>query len=342
MELLRARSSPVVRRIAAEHGIEIATVTGTGIGGRVTKADILTYVAALPAASDGPSAEAPAAAPVAHPIQAAPSSELQREIEPLPEPDRASAPVEPDVLRAAGANVPVYPGDEEIPVTSMRRRIAEHMVRSERTAPHATTVMEVDMTAVAACRTAQRAAFKAREGIDLTYLPFVLRAVSIALREHPRLNAVWDESRIIHRAAINLGVAVALDDGLIVPVIRHADRLSLVGLAHAVSDLAGRARSGALTPDDVAGGTFTVNNPGVFGTLVSTPILVQPQAAILSTEAVIKRPVVIGDAIAIRAMMNLSLTIDHRALDGLMAARFLQRVRLWLESVDDHLSLYER
>jgi 2-oxoisovalerate dehydrogenase E2 component (dihydrolipoyl transacylase) len=282
----------------------------------VTKADILNHVSSLAPSADGASDETPVAAP---------APKLQGEIEPQP---------------TAGANLPVYPGDEVVPVTTMRRRIAEHMVRSERTAPHATTVMEVDMTAVAASRAAKREAFRAREGIDLTYLPFVLRAVALALREHPRLNAAWDEDRIIHRAAINLGVAVALDDGLIVPVIRHADRLNLVGLAHAVADLAGRARGGTLSPDDVAGGTFTVNNPGVFGTLTSTPILVQPQAAILSTEAVIKRPVVVNDAIAIRSMMNLSLTIDHRVLDGLMAARFLQQVKRWLESLDDTIALY--
>jgi 2-oxoisovalerate dehydrogenase E2 component (dihydrolipoyl transacylase) len=162
----------------------------------------------------------------------------------------------------------------------------------------------------------------------------------LALADHPRLNAVWDEERIIHRKAINIGVAVALDDGLVVPVVRSADRLSLAGLAISVAELAGKARAGGFAPDDLAGGTFTVNNPGTFGSLVSTPILVQPQVAILSTEAIIKRPVVIDDMIGIRSMMNLSLTIDHRALDGLAAARFLQQVKQWLESVSDDLPLY--
>ena len=168
----------------------------------------------------------------------------------------------------------------------------------------------------------------------------MLKAVTLALPDHPRLNAVWDEERIIHRRAINIGVAVALEDGLIVPVIRNADRLSLAGLAHAVADLAGKARGGGFAPDDLVGGTFTVNNPGTFGSLVSTPIMVQPQVAILSTEAIIKRPVVVDDMIAIRSMMNLSLSIDHRALDGLGAARFLQQVKRWLESVNDDLPLY--
>ncbi len=217
----------------------------------------------------------------------------------------------------------------------MRRQIAEHMVRSERTAPHVTCVMEVDMTRVVALRAALKDDFVKREGVELTYLPFVIRAVCLALRDHPRLNAVWDEDRIIHRGAINIGVAVALEDGLIVPVIKHADRLSLSGLAHAIAQLTAKARAGTLTPDDVAGGTFTVNNPGTFGTLISTPIIVQPQVAILSTEAIIKRPVVVDDMIAIRSMMNLSLSFDHRALDGLAAARFLQQVRHWLEQVTD-------
>jgi 2-oxoisovalerate dehydrogenase E2 component (dihydrolipoyl transacylase) len=221
----------------------------------------------------------------------------------------------------------------------MRRQIAEHMVRSERTAPHVTTVVEVDMTNVVAYRAARKEEFARREGVELTYLPFAIKAVTLALRDHPRLNAVWDEDRIIHRRAINVGVAVGLEDGLIVPVVKNADHLSLTGLMHAIAELAGRARTGNLTPDDVAGGTFTVNNPGTFGSIASTPILVQPQVAILSTEAIVKRPVVIDDMIAIRSMMNLSLSFDHRALDGLAAARFLQQVKRWLESVSDGLTL---
>jgi 2-oxoisovalerate dehydrogenase E2 component (dihydrolipoyl transacylase) len=214
------------------------------------------------------------------------------------------------------------------------------MVRSERTAPHATVVMEVDMTRAVAYREARKEEFKRREGVDLTYLPLVIKAATQALRDHPRLNAVWDDERIIHRAAVNIGIAVGLDDGLLVPVIRNADRLSVAGLVHALSDLAGKARAGSLTADEMAGGTFTVNNPGTYGSLVSTPILVQPQVAILSTEAIIKRPVVVDDMIAIHSMMNLSLSIDHRALDGLAATRFLQQVKRWLEAISDGLSLY--
>jgi 2-oxoisovalerate dehydrogenase E2 component (dihydrolipoyl transacylase) len=310
MTLLRARSSPVVRRIAEEHGVEISAVHGTGTGGRVTKRDILAYIA-------GHAAQHQEATPVPSAIARQPAEQ-------------------------AGARAPasVWPGDEVIPVSSMRRTIAEHMVRSERTAPHATVVMEVDMTGAVAWRTARKEEFRQREGIDLTYLSLVMKAVTLALRDHPRLNAVWDEERIIHRKAVNIGVAVALEDGLVVPVIRNADRLSIAGLAIAVAELAEKARSGSFAPDDLSGGTFTVNNPGTFGSLVSTPILVQPQVAILSTEAIIKRPVVVDDMIGIRSMMNLSLSIDHRALDGLAAARFLQQVKGWLEKVTDDLPLY--
>ena len=324
--VLRGRSSPVVRRIGEEHGIDIATVTGTGIGGRVTKRDILAHLAASATGT-----------PIANGQQfvaPSPAAPLAPDVGPT----TVDRPILPD---ATGERrpIPVLAGDEVIPLTPMRRMIAEHMVRSERTAPHVTVVMEVDMTNVVALRAARREVFLQREGIELTYLPFAIKAVTIALRDHPRLNAVWDDDRIIQRRAINVGVAVALPDGLIVPVIPNSDRLSIAGLMHAVAELATRARDGSLTPDDVAGGTFTVNNPGTFGSLVSTPILVQPQAAILSTEAIVKRPVVIDDMIAIRSMMNLSLSIDHRVLDGLAAARFLQTIKRWLEGVDDHLSL---
>jgi 2-oxoisovalerate dehydrogenase E2 component (dihydrolipoyl transacylase) len=317
LELLRTRSSPVVRRIAAEHGLDIAQIDGSGIGGRVTKQDILIYVAQMQSAA--PSVEA-----------------VQQRVAPSPSPAPASL---PEPRPAPRTLIQLFPGDEIVQLTPMRRQIAEHMVRSERLAPHVTTVVEVDMTNVVAYRSARKDDFARREGVDLTYLPFAIKAVTLALRDHPRLNAVWDEDRIILRNAINVGVAVALEDGLIVPVVKHADRLSLTGLMHAVAELAAKARAGTLSPDDVAGGTFTVNNPGTFGSIASTPILVQPQVAILSTEAIVKRPVVVDDMIAIRSMMNLSLSFDHRALDGLATARFLQQVKRWLEGVNDALTL---
>ena len=330
MELLRVRSSPVVRRIAEEHGVDIAQIEGSGIGGRVTRQDILAFLAqtapaAQPAENRAGASSDPRVGDVMEQGIAAPAMPV-RQAEAAPLTERTP--------------VVIFPGDEVIPVSPMRRTIAEHMVRSERTAPHATVVMEVDMTKVVAYRAGRKEEFRRREGIELTYLPFTIKAATLALRDHPRLNAVWDEERIIQRGAINIGVAVALEDGLIVPVIKHADRLSLAGLMHAVAELAGKARSGTLGPDDVSGGTFTINNPGTFGSLVSTPILVQPQAAILSTEAIIKRPVVVDDMIGIRSMMNLSLSLDHRILDGLAAARFLQQVKRWLEKVDDNTPLY--
>jgi 2-oxoisovalerate dehydrogenase E2 component (dihydrolipoyl transacylase) len=318
MELLHTRSSPFVRRIAEEHGIDITAIAGSGAGGRVTKRDVLAAVEEQESRSADRSTRAGAVAPDPRAL----GSSTPAEQAPAP----ANGHHEP---------LPVLTGDEVVPLTSMRRAIADTMVRSVTTAPQATVVMEVDMTAAVAWRAARKDAFREREGIELTYLPIVLTAVVKALRDHPRLNAAWDETRIIQRGEINIGVAVALDDGLVVPVIRHADRLSLSGLAHAVADLAGKARAGALTPDEMAGGTFTVNNPGTFGSLVSTPILVPGQVGILSTEAIVKRPVVVDDMIAIRSMMNLSLTIDHRALDGLAATRFLAQLRDWLETVDD-------
>jgi 2-oxoisovalerate dehydrogenase E2 component (dihydrolipoyl transacylase) len=303
--LLHARSSPVVRRLAEEHGIDITQITGSGLDGRVTKRDVLEHIASLEATAR----------------------------------DTLSGPVERVAITpdAARERLTVLPGDEIVPLTAMRRAIAATMVQSALTSPQATVVMEVDMSAAVAWRTAHKDAFRQREGIDLTYLPILLLAVTQALRAHPRLNAAWDEDRIIHRRDMHLGVAVALEDGLVVPVIRHADRLSLTGLAHAVADLAARSRDGSLNADELTGGTFTVNNPGTFGSLVSTPILVPSQVGILSMEAIVKRPVVVHDMIGIRSMMNLSLSIDHRAVDGLGATRFLQSVRNWLEHADSHL-----
>lgn len=306
-ELLRTRSSPLVRRLAAEHGIDLAAVPGTGIGGRVSKADITGYIRSgahlrppAPAASEPPPAQI---------------------VPPLPAPH----------ILTTSAGVQLMPGDEVIEATAMRKSIAEHMVRSVQTAPHVTIWMEADMSRVSAARDKHQAEFQAREGYELTWFPFLARVAIQALAAHPNVNAVWDNGRIIRRKAINIGVAVALEDGLIVPVIRNADTLNIVGLARTVRDLALRARAGKLAPDDVSGGTFTLNNPGTLGTLFSTPIIVQPQAGILSMEAIVKRPVVVDDAIAIRPMMNLSFSLDHRILDGLAAARFLGAVKRGLE-----------
>jgi 2-oxoisovalerate dehydrogenase E2 component (dihydrolipoyl transacylase) len=300
--LLQIRSSPLVRRLAAEHGIDLTAVNGAGIGGRVTKSDIEAHIE-------------------------------QRATQPAPTAERPTAPSAATAVRvpAPGPQIEVWPGDEVIEASPMRRQIAEHMLRSVSTAPHVTVWMEVDMSAVVAYREAHKADFQQREGFSLTYVPLVLSVVIAALRAYPEINAVWDNGRIIRRKAINIGIAVALEDGLIVPVIRHADEKNITGLARAVHDIVERTRDGKLAPDDVSGGTFTLNNPGTLGSISSTPLLVQPQAGILSMEAIVKRPVVIDDMIAIRPIMNLSMSVDHRLLDGLAATRFLSDVKARLE-----------
>jgi pyruvate/2-oxoglutarate dehydrogenase complex dihydrolipoamide acyltransferase (E2) component len=227
-----------------------------------------------------------------------------------------------------------WPGDQLIPLNAMRKAIAEHMVRSRRTSPHAWCAAEVDMTGVVALRAAEREAFRAAEGIDLSYVPFVIRAACESLRAHPGVNATFTDDGILRHGAINISIAVALDDGLIVPVIHDADRLTLPQLAHAVHDLSERARSGSLTLPDVERGTFCVNNPGTFGTVLSAPIINQPQAAIMTMEAIVKRPMVLpGDLIGIRSMMNMAMSFDHRVMDGMEAASFLGDIKKGLEAV---------
>jgi len=298
------RYSPAVRRLAQEHDLDLTQIAGTGAGGRVSKQDVEGYLerlAAQPTQTETPTPE------IAQLVTQAPPPSIQR-----------PAAVEDE--------------DRLVLLSPMRRAIAEHMVRSAFTSPHVTTVIEVDMTRIVRYREGAKAAFQQREGVSLTYLPFVIQAVVEGLKEHPVLNSTWTDQGIVLKKHINIGIAVGMEDGLIVPVVKDADEKSLVGLARAVADLAARARGGKLSPQDVQGGTFTVNNPGTFGTLVSTPIIHQPQAGILSMEAVVKRPVVVeDDAIAVRSMMYMSLSIDHRVLDGLQAARFLQSIKARLE-----------
>jgi pyruvate/2-oxoglutarate dehydrogenase complex dihydrolipoamide acyltransferase (E2) component len=306
------RYSPAVRRLADEYNVDLSQVKGTGQGGRVSKEDVMAYIGRR---------EVPE--PVAPPQPAV--------LEPAPV---ATAPAAPPAAPAAPAPTQAATAGEVVRLSPMRRMIAEHMVRSVHEAPHATTTFEVDMSRVVKWREAMREAFRYREGIDLTYLPVVVRATVEGLRENPILNAAWTAEGIAIKREINVGIAVALEDGLIVPVIRNADRKDLATIARDANDLATRARAGKLAVPDVQGGTFTVNNPGVFGTLVSVPIINYPQAAILSMEGLAKRPVVIDDAIAIRPMMNICLSFDHRIMDGLQAARFLQRVKRFLEEFD--------
>jgi 2-oxoisovalerate dehydrogenase E2 component (dihydrolipoyl transacylase) len=304
-ETLRlTRSSPVVRRLAEEHNVKIADVPGSGTGGRVTRKDIEGYIEV-----GGPEREAAAEQPAPQRI-AAPEPAAE------PEPER----------------VPVYEGDSVQDLTGIRRAIANRMASSKREAPHAWSMVEVDMSGLVALREREKAAFVEREGVKLTYLPFIVKAVVEGLKENPVLNSVWDGDRIILRKRINIGVAVDLEDALIVPVIPDADELNITGLTRRIDDSVKRARAGELGTEDISGGTFTVNNPGSLGSVVSTPIINYPQAAILSAEAIVKRPVVLDDAIAIRSMMNLEVSFDHRVLDGGAALRFLNAVKGRLEA----------
>ena len=304
------RLSPAVRRLAEEHGIDPAQITGSGEGGRVTRDDVLAFLEGQPAAAAA--AVAPAAqAPVA------PSPTLP--------PDSAAPPPQPTPARGEGVE------DQLVRLGAMRRSIAEHMTRSLATSPHAWTLQEVDVTALVAYREAEKESFRQRHGVPLTYLPFVTQVVCDAIREFPYLNSTWTDDGILLRRAINMGIAVAIPDGLIVPVVRDADRLGFTDLTRSINDLADRARGKQLKPDDVAGGTFTLNNTGATGSIASQPIINQPQAAILTTESIVRRPVVVGDGIAIRHMMNMCLSFDHRIIDGMMAGSFLAFVKRRLE-----------
>ncbi|GIU99587.1 MAG: dihydrolipoamide acetyltransferase component of pyruvate dehydrogenase complex [Actinomycetota bacterium] len=303
--------SPVVRRLAAEHGIDLSQVPGTGAGGRVTRKDVLAYIAARGAA-------APAAAPT--PAAAAPPTVMA-----TPTATAAEAPAAPTAPAAE---------EELVPISHIRARIAEHMKRSLEVSARAWTAVEVNMENVARLRERVKDAFRAREGFSLTYLPFIARAATEALLAFPMVNAELREDGILIKRYVNLGIAVSYEEGLIVPVLKGAHQMNLLGLARGINDLATRARAKELRPDEVHGGTFTITNPGSFGSLISVPIINQPQTAILSTDVVEKRPVVVDDAIAIRHMMYLSMSWDHRVIDGELATRFLVRVKRNLETWD--------
>lgn len=336
VQVARQRSSPLVRRLAEQYGVDLSQIQGSGLSGRVTKDDVLRFV------------EQRRAAPVPAPEPARGAASASAEAAPgIPvaaqAPRVAAQPTEAiprSTSETSQPTVQLREGEQLIEPSAMRKMIAEHMVRSKHTAPHATTVQEVDMSRIVRWREGIKQEFKRREGVDLTYLPFVVKATVEALKEIPIMNASWVDDKIILKKQINIGVAVALEDGLIVPVIRNADERSIAGLAKAINDLSTRARSNKLAVADVQGGTFTVNNTGTLGSIVSVPIIVQPQAAILAMEAIVKRPVVIDDAIAIRSMMYLCLSFDHRIVDGLTASRFLQRIKTWLEAFGPHVPVY--
>ena len=292
-EQVSTRLSPAVRKLAAENNLDPTTIKGSGLGGRVTRDDVLAVLA-----------EGKPAAATAQPAPPAP----------------APAPARVDGKR-----------EELVKLSVMRKSIAEHMVRSLATSPHAWTMQEVDVTNLVRYREAEKDSFKSRHGVPLTYLPFVAQIVCDALKEFPWLNSSWSDEGVILKRYVNLGIAVAIPDGLIVPVVKDADRLGFTDLVRTINDLVDRARNKQLKTDDVQGGTFTLNNTGATGSVASQPIINQPQAGILTTESIIKRPVVIDDAIAIRQMMNICLSFDHRIIDGMTAGQFVNRVKQRLE-----------
>ncbi len=296
----RRRYSPAVLRLADERDVDLDRIQGTGLNGRVTLKDVRSFLET--------------------------QSEPTQPIEPVPAPTPQPAPIAQD--------------DERVTLSPVRRMIAENMVRSASQIPQAWTLVEVDVSGLVARRRAVRDDFQLREGINITYLPFIMKAVAESLKENPLLNSSWDDDAIIYKRRINIGIAAAGRDGLVVPVVHDADTLSVAGLARKIADLTERARRGALTLDDVQGGTFTLNNTGALGSVLSQPLVNHPQAAILTTEAIVRRPVVIGDGIAIRSMMNLCMSFDHRIMDGAEASAFINSVKARIEAIGPDTGLY--
>jgi 2-oxoisovalerate dehydrogenase E2 component (dihydrolipoyl transacylase) len=335
-----ARMTPAVRRLLREHALTAAQIVGTGGGGRITREDVINFVesqrtgqpvngqSAGAGAAAAPSAPAPSATPSSAPGAAAAQGATAPPVPgPAPAPDYA-------------------PGEDEqlIPWTQMRKGVAAAMVRSKTTVPHAYTTVEVDVSGLVKLRDAAKAEYQARVGSSLSYVPFIVKAVVEALRKHPRINAHWTEAGLQVHRRINVGIAVAVDDGLIVPIVHDADRLSISGLNQAILDVAARARANRLRLDDIQGGTITVNNTGWFGSVASQSIVNTPQVAIVNMEAIVKRPVVLetpsGDVIAVRSMMNLPVAFDHRATDGAQIGRFVADIKAWLESIGPDTPVY--
>jgi pyruvate dehydrogenase E2 component (dihydrolipoamide acetyltransferase) len=323
------RTSPLVRKLARENNVDLSEIRGTGLEGRITKEDVLNYLAQR--ASRAAEKAAPARPPQPRPPETIePETEMPISALAAPEVPERPAPA-PEMPRFAGET-------ETVPMTVMRKAIAEHMVFSRRTSAHVNTVFEVDVSSIVTLREAHKAEFEDREGIPLTYTPFFAKGLVETVREFPIFNASVSGDSIVYKKPINLGIAVALETGLIVPVIRDAHLKSFTGLALAIYDIADRARKKRLKPDEVQNGTISMTNPGSFGALFGTPIISQPQVAILGVGGIEKRPVVITDAIAIRSMVYLSLSFDHRLIDGAVADQFMaklkQRLQSWKEWVD--------
>jgi 2-oxoisovalerate dehydrogenase E2 component (dihydrolipoyl transacylase) len=355
-----ARHSPAVRRLARMHHIDLSGVPGSGRGGRLTARDVIAHVesgaaktaasvapaaAAKPQPTPQPPAQSQPPAPTPSPVTAATKMVAPPPVAPQPA-TASQAPAAPAATPAAAGTLikvpaasvqplpiaPPGPDDVVIRLSQMRKTIADRMVLSKTTIPHAWSMVEADVTNLVKWRTKEKDAFKVREGVSLTYLPIVIQAVCAAIREYPMVNATWAGDSIIQRRHINVGVAVDIEDGLIVPVVKDADRYSLAGLATTINELVSRARSRKLTMDDLSDGTITVDNTGSLGSIASVPIINPPQAAIITTEAIVRRPWVVEDAIAIRHIMNLCLCLDHRVLDGAVASHFLQAVKKRLET----------
>lgn len=313
----KARYSPAVLKLSQEHGIDLLQVHGTGAGGRITRKDLLALIETrkTPKASAAPSTPDKSTAAASETLSATRQSVT---------------------VPAAGARIQTDAGDIAIPLTGMRKAIAANMLRSKHEVPHAWTMIEVDVTDLVNYRNRIKNEFKQKEGYPLTFFAFFVKAVAQALKEVPQMNSMWAGDKIIHKKEINISIAVAVEDALYVPVIKHADEKSIKGIARDIAELAAKARNGKLTADDSHGGTFTVNNTGSFGSVQSMGIINYPQAAILQVETIVKRPVVLnGNMIAIRDMVNLCLSIDHRILDGLVSGRFMQRVKEILEHTSE-------
>ncbi|WP_432813884.1 dihydrolipoamide acetyltransferase family protein [Shouchella hunanensis] len=311
----RQRYSPAVLRLSQDYGINLANVTGSGKGGRITRKDVEAY-------------------------------RVQGGVEKPQQSVEDEVSVEQSVTKSNDTqSVSLASGeDERIPVSGVRKAIATNMVKSKTEAPHAWTMIEVDVTNLVKVRQGLKDSFKEKEGFSLTYLPFFMKACVEALKEFPEVNAQWAGDAIIRKKDIHLSMAVATEDALFVPVIKHADELTVKGLAKRTNDLAKKVRTGQLKSDDMTGGTFTINNTGSFGSIMSQPIINTPQAAILSVESIVKRPVVLdteaGEVIAIRHMVNLCLSLDHRVLDGLICGKFLQAIKTKLEAINETTSVY--
>jgi pyruvate dehydrogenase E2 component (dihydrolipoamide acetyltransferase) len=316
----RIHSSPLVRRMASEHSIDLSTVTGTGAGGRISKQDIEALIAA---------GGAPSAAPPASAASAAPS----RPATPPPPPAGTGGAQAHAALESAVPREKMYFGNYEVqPLSVMRQRIAEHMVMSKHVSPHVYSVDEVDMTKIASLRAKSKDEFEKRYETKLTFMPFFVKAAVAGLRAFPTLNASLDGINVILHKEINIGIAVALDWGLLVPVVKNADEKNILGIQRTMNDLAERARSKKLKPEEVQEGTFSITNPGVFGGLFGLPVISQPNVGILGLGAIEKRPVVINDSIAIRSMCYVTLSYDHRVVDGAIAHQFLHKVKETLEN----------